>query len=154
MKVELKVVEITNLDFEELVAKLNAFFDEQWGEIAANYQEHHNLTKMKQAIVAYVDGQPVGCGCWKLLEEDSEIGEIKRMYINENSRGLGIAAKLLEKLEESIAVEGYHEVVLETGADMVGTIKFYEKQGYHLIPNYGEFVNDEVCVCMKKELGK
>ena len=154
MKIELKIVEVTNPDFEELVTELNAFFDQQWGDIAANYQEHHNLAKMKQAIAAYVDGKPVGCGCWKLLTEDSLTAEIKRMYVKEESRGLGIAAKLLQKLEESIAAEGYHEAVLETGADMLGTIKFYEKQGYRLIPNYGEFVNDEVCVCMKKEFSR
>lgn len=35
---------------------------------------------------------------------------------------------------------------------MQGAIRFYQKEGYRIIPNYGEFIGDELCVCMEKQL--
>ena len=67
-------------------------------------------------------------------------------------RRQGIAGKIVAALEQHAAASGCHRAVLETGADMPEAIAFYEKQGYHLVPNYGDFAGDEVCVCMEKEI--
>lgn len=148
--IKLEKVEITNPDLLRLIEELNAFFDEEWGtEIAEGYQDHHNLAEMMCAIVAYEDDVAVGCGCWKLLDEQTP--EIKRMYVKPTSRGNGAASEIMKALEKDMLEKGYQQAVLETGKDMLSAIGFYERHGYHIIPNYGEFIGDELCVCMKKK---
>lgn len=151
MEIDLRYVKVEHPDLIDLVDQLNDFFNQEWGtEVASGYQNHHTLAKMACAVVAYRDGQAVGCGCWKLLADGRP--EIKRMFVLPTVRGGGVARKLLEALEADILKKGYTEVVLETGAEMAGAIRFYEKQGYRIIPNYGEFIGDELCVCMERQL--
>lgn len=148
--IQIKRVATDHSDLLNLITELNDFFNEEWGqEIAQSYQNQHDLTKMAYAVVAYDKEKAVGCGCWKLL--DKQTPEIKRMYVKQTSRGSGAAGEIIQALETDMVKKGYQKAVLETGKDMSGAIRFYEKQGYQIIPNYGEFVGDELCVCMKKE---
>src|SRR5262249_61309318 len=48
-------------------------------------------------ILARVSGQPIGCGALKV--KDRTIGEIKRMWVAADARGLGVSRRILEKLE-------------------------------------------------------
>lgn len=150
MTVKIEKVALTNQDLIHLVDQLNQFFYEEWGEISTDYQGHHNLAKMAGAVVAYVNKQPAACGCWKLL--DGKTPEIKRMFVEPNYRSMGLASQILTTIEKDISAHDHKRIVLETGADMTGAIRFYEKHGYSLIPNYGDFIGDKLCVCMEKVL--
>lgn len=147
--IRIEKVNINNPDLLELIKELNDFFNEEWGtEVAQGYQKHHNLTEMACAVVAYDEQEAVGCGCWKLLDEHTP--EIKRMFVKPISRGNGAAGKIMQALESDMLEKGYQQAVLETGKDMLSAIGFYEGHGYQLMPNYGEFVGDKLCICMKK----
>lgn len=151
MKVEIVKVPTNHSDLLTLVDELNQFFVNEWGEdINNSYAKHHQLDKMNAAFVAYVNGQAVGCGCWKLL--DQETPEIKRMFVNPDYRGQQISQKILSVIEDDIKSNGFKKSVLETGSEMNQAIRFYEKQGYVIIPNFGEFINDDQCVCLSKVL--
>lgn len=147
---ELKFVDVTNADLAALTAELDAYFHAVWGRVADHYRQYHTLDSMACAVVAYVEGKPVGCGCWRAF--DPVTAEIKRMYVRPAYRRQGIAGKIISALERHAAASGCHRAVLETGAEMPDAIAFYEKKGYHLVPNYGDFAGDEVCVCMEKEI--
>lgn len=150
MELDLRVVEADDPALAALVARLDAFFAEQWGERAADYAPYHDLTKMACALVADADGAPVGCGCWKPF--DAVTAELKRMFVLPAFRRAGIAARIVRALEADAARVGCSRAVLETGADMPGAAAFYERQGYRLIPNYGDFSGDTRCICMEKML--
>lgn len=153
MEVTVKVVATDHPDLISLVAQLNTFFDEEWGaDVAGSYQTHHRLADMACAVVAYDGSQAIGCGCWKQLADGRP--EIKRMFVQPEIRGGGVASQILGALEADIKKGAFQSVVLETGAEMTGAIRFYEKHGYQIIPNYGEFIGDELCVCMEKRLTK
>lgn len=147
---DFQTVSIDNKDLNYLIAKLDAFFDEEWGEIAKCYQSFHQLSKMAYALVCYDENQPVGCGCFKIM--DKQTFEIKRMYVEPACRNRGVASELLHLLEREAFQQGYGISVLETGKAMNGAVAFYEKQGYKIVENYGDFVGDEICVCMRKEI--
>lgn len=148
---ELRRVPADHPALTALTGELDGFFRAVWGAAAEGYQKYHDLSKMACALVAFDGaGAPAGCGCWKPL--DGGRAEIKRMYVRPACRRRGVAAALLAALEEDALSRGCTAAVLETGAEMPQAIRFYEARGYRLIPNYGEFVGDEVCVCMKKEL--
>ena len=147
----IKKVATNHPDLLSLVDELNYFFVNEWGEdTTLSYASHHNLADMHSAFVAYVDNQAVGCACWKLRSDN--LPEVKRMYVKKEFRGADISKKLLEAVEMDIKEAGFNFSVLETGSDMSQAIRFYEKQGYEIIPNFAEFIGDSLCVCLRKNL--
>lgn len=71
------------------------------------------------------------------------------MYVEPTCRNRGVASNILHLLEREAFQQGYGISVLETGKAMKGAIAFYEKQGYKIVENYGDFIGDEICVCMR-----
>lgn len=125
----------------------------EWGkDTTLSYAAYHNLVDMHSAYVAYVNDVAIGCACWKLRNDN--LPEVKRMYVKSEYRGTNVSSQLLEKIETEIIEVGFNIAVLETGSDMTQAIRFYEKQGYKIIPNFAEFIGDSLCVCLKKDLTK
>ena len=93
---------------------------------------------------------PVGCGAMK--EYSPITMEVKRMYTNPESRGMGIATFVLNELEKWALELGYEKCILETGKRQPEAIALYKKNGYLSIPNYGQYVGIENSVCFEKSL--
>lgn len=148
---EIREVPTHHVDLFQLVKELDAFFVEKWGsQIADGYQDLHQLSQMAYAVICYDDEVPIGCGCYKII--DYQTVEIKRMYVVPKYRRHGIATKILSILEKKALSDGFVIAELETGKDMQDNIFMYEKCGYKLVENYGVFIGDDICVCMKKKL--
>ena len=146
----IKFVDVDDGDLLALVAELDLFVHAGWGETAERYKQYHVLSGMACAVVAYIDGKPAGCGCWRAY--DAVTAEIKRMYVRPAYRRQGVACAVMEAVERHAAKSGCHRAVLETGADMPEALAFYKKNGYRVVPNYGDFIGDEICVCMEKPI--
>ncbi len=102
-------------------------------------------------FVAYSDdGEPVGCGGLRRLD-DTE-GEIKRMYVSPGHRGTGVSTAILSTLEEYARGLGWHRLVLETGEAQPDAIRFYEREGYTPIPNFGYYADSPISLCYAKLL--
>lgn len=91
-------------------------------------------------------GDAVGCGAIRPLSQD--IAELKRMYSDRSARGIGHA--LLALLETSAKSMGYRELWLETRRVNQRAVRFYEKNGYVRIENYGPYIGREEAVCFSK----
>ena len=78
--------------------------------------------------------------------------EVKRMYTSIEGRGKGMATKVLMELEIWAKQLGYEKCILETGKRQPDAIKLYMKNGYQLIPNYGQYSGIENSVCFEKKL--
>jgi GNAT superfamily N-acetyltransferase len=78
--------------------------------------------------------------------------EVKRMFVAEHQRGLGIASALLVSLAERAGAASAHRIRLETGWEQPDAIALYLKQGYVHIPNFGPYVGDASSVCMELSL--
>jgi GNAT superfamily N-acetyltransferase len=85
-------------------------------------------------VVAYVDGEPAGCGTVKRLDEST--GEIKRIYVRPEARGHGVARRILDALEEAAAEIGYARVRLDTGERLPEAQALFRSSGYAEIPDY------------------
>jgi putative acetyltransferase len=136
--------------FIHLVQLLDADLAERDGADHSFYAQFNKITMIQHAIVAYEQEVPVACGAFKAF--DAESAEIKRMYVLPQHRNKGIAAAVLQQLEQWANEEGYTSTVLETGMKQPEAIHLYQKSGYLRIPNYGQYVGVENSVCMKKEL--
>ena len=98
--------------------------------------------------IARVDGRAVGCGAVRPLQPG--FGEIKKMYVEPEMRGRGIARAILATLEGAARNLGFATIRLETGTKQPEAIRLYESSGYTPIPKYGEFADDPLSVCFEK----
>ncbi len=88
-------------------------------------------------LVAYRDGEAIGCGGLKLHGPDP--AEIKRVWVDRSARGLGLAGRLLAELEDRARAAGASAVRLDTNRTLTEAIALYRKTGYLEI----EAFNDE-----------
>jgi DNA-binding MarR family transcriptional regulator/GNAT superfamily N-acetyltransferase len=79
-------------------------------------------------LVAYLYSEPVGCGAVK--HHADAPSEIKRMWVAETARGLGIGRRLLAELEASAAHSGATRARLETNRRLTEAISLYRSTGY------------------------
>lgn len=87
-------------------------------------------------FVVRSDHEPVGCGGVQRIDEGT--GEIKRMWIHPDWRGLGLGGRLLARLEAVARELGRVRVVLDTNETLVEAIAMYERAGYHSIERYND----------------
>ena len=138
-------------DFVNLVQLLDADLAFRDGAENAYYAQFNKIDSLKNCVVAYIDGQAVGCGAFKPFEAGKSV-EVKRMYVLESHRGKGIAGLILAELEKWAFELGYPQSVLETGKRQPEAIALYTKHGYHVIENYGQYKGIENSVCFMKSL--
>lgn len=140
-----------NPDFCSLIELLDK---DLWNRNPKTQQNFDAFNKIKQdanVIIAYDDGHAVGCGCFRVTENEN-IVEIKRMYVKGDKRGKGIAKSILTELVAWALEEGRTGAVLETGTNNPEAISLYKKMGFEQIEKYEPYVNSEESICMGKEL--
>jgi len=135
-------------DFIDLVKNLDAELAERDGNDHPFYAQFNKIDKIKYVVVAYENSKPMGCGAIK--EYAPNTMEIKRMYTSPESRGKGIATKVLTELEIWATELSYEKCILETGKKQPEAIGLYKKNGYKLIPNYGQYAEIENSLCFEK----
>ncbi len=65
--------------------------------------------------------------------------EVKRMWTNPAYRRQGLAARILDVLEQAAIAAGYRSLVLETGPRQPEAAALYDRRGYSRIPVYGRY---------------
>lgn len=144
----LKRTDSTDEHFIELVALLDKDLAERDGDEHAFYAQFNKTGLIRNAIICYVDEQPVGCGAFRPFDETTV--EIKRMFVQPGYRGNGIGLKIVRELETWAAEAGFTGCVLETGKKQPEAISLYRKAGYEVTENYGQYKNVENSVCMAR----
>jgi putative acetyltransferase len=139
-----------NIDFVELVARLDNLLAEMDGRDHDFYNQYNKIDKIKHVVVAYSGEIPVACGAIK--EFDRKTMEVKRMFTVESHRGKGLAKQVLTELENWALELGYSKCILETGLRLPDAMRLYPRNGYHQIPNYGQYVEMENSICFEKKL--
>lgn len=101
-------------------------------------------------LVAYRDGEPVGCGGFQRYDDAS--AELNNMYVAPAVRGTGVGRAILDALLAGARQAGYAAVRLETGNLQHAAIALYERSGFELIPCWGPFATDPKSLCFEKRL--
>lgn len=79
-------------------------------------------------LLARLHGEPVGCGALKF--HGTEPAELKRMWVANRARGLGLGRRLLAELEDQARRHGATVVRLETNQALTEAITLYRSAGY------------------------
>ncbi|TAJ50301.1 MAG: GNAT family N-acetyltransferase [Herbiconiux sp.] len=96
-------------------------------------------------------GSAVGCGGLRPL--DGGGAEVKRMYVAPHARGRGVSTAILRAIEDEARAMGLARLVLETGSAQPDAMRFYEREGYTRIANFGHYADSELSLCYARDLG-
>lgn len=152
MKLLMKTLRTTskNPDFQKLVKQLDNYLAVMDGEEHGFYDQYNKIDMLKHCIVIFDNDEAVACGAIKELYTKSM--EVKRMFTLPEKRGKGLASAILRELETWSKELGYEKTVLETGKKQVEAVALYNKCGYKIIPNYGQYIGVDNSVCFEKIL--
>lgn len=117
----------------ELDARFETGFDAA-RSVSAN--PHELVPPQGVFLLAWLDGAPIGCGGLKVAGEGT--GEIKRMWVAPEARGLGVAQRLLDALEGHAQALALSRVRLDTNRTLVEARALYARNGYQDIPAYND----------------
>jgi GNAT superfamily N-acetyltransferase len=87
-------------------------------------------------LLARVDEEPAGLGGVRHL--DTEIAEVKSMYVAPPFRGTGLGRRILARLDEIALERGCRAVRLDTSDYLTPAVALYRAAGYREVPAYNE----------------
>jgi DNA-binding MarR family transcriptional regulator/GNAT superfamily N-acetyltransferase len=87
-------------------------------------------------LVATLHGEPVGCG--SLLFCPEGIGLVKRMWVAQSVRGLGLGRRILDELEGRARANRLRLIRLDTNQDLSEAIRLYVTSGYSEVAPFND----------------
>lgn len=118
---------------EELAQRFDTGYDP---EKAAPATEDQFAPPKGWFVVARLEGRPVACGALKRV--DAPTGEIKRLWTDPDSRGLGLGRKVLTTLEDLARQAGFTRVRLDSNVALTEAIGLYAKAGYEPVARFND----------------
>ena len=135
--------------FLELVSELDRGYYERIGDELSKYDSYNEFKNPHVVILAIDNDNAVACASYRAFDEDSV--EFKRVYVKKEYRKQKIAYNLIKLLEKSAIKNSFKHSYIVTGKNNLAAIRLYEKLNYEKIANFGQFKDDDVVICMKKE---
>jgi GNAT superfamily N-acetyltransferase len=87
-------------------------------------------------LLARLHGEPVGCAALRFHGRDP--AEVKRMWVAESVRGLGVGRRLLTEIEEHARASGVRTLRLETNRALGEAIALYRSAGFREVPAFND----------------
>ena len=87
-------------------------------------------------IQHYADGRAAGCTALRRL--DGERCEMKRLYVQPQYRGRGLARQLIRRITEDARQIGYRCMLLDTLPVLEDAVRLYRQLGFYEIPCYND----------------
>jgi ribosomal protein S18 acetylase RimI-like enzyme len=138
-------------DARMLIAELEAHLVPLYPDESRHGYSVEKLLNLNVAFfVVRENGVAAGCGGVQLF--GTEYGEIKRMYVRPQFRGLGLAKLMLDHLAGHARDHGVTLLRLETGIHQHAAIGLYERAGFQSIPPFGEYKPDPLARFFEKRL--
>ncbi len=103
------------------------------------------------AVARGAAGQACGCGALRMIDG---FGEVKRMYVDTECRGLGIGAALLAFLESRAMAQGCFLFRLETGIHQPEALALYRRAGFVRRGPFADYADDPLSVFMEKRVAR
>jgi putative acetyltransferase len=101
-------------------------------------------------LVARRGGQALACGALRI--DPAGYGEVRRMFVSPEARGLKLGRRLLDRIEEEARREGLGCLRLETGIHQPEALGLYRSAGYVERAAFGDYSSDPLSVFMEKRL--
>jgi DNA-binding MarR family transcriptional regulator/GNAT superfamily N-acetyltransferase len=119
--------------FRELAARFENGFDADRDDSA---RAHDMAPPSGLFVVARLDGDAVGCGGLKRMDETT--GEIKRVWTAPSARGVGVARRVIRTLEAAARAMGLRTLRLDTNRALTEAHALYRKEGFREIARFND----------------
>lgn len=108
-------------------------FADELAQLPGDYAEPRGAL-----LLAWIDGSVAGCCALRPLDTSDypNAAEMKRLYVRQNFRGLGLGRQLSEAILDAAKRSGYSCVLLDTLDEMESARALYEDLGFEEIPPY------------------
>lgn len=120
--------------FDELAERFEGDFDAErytTRSAEADFRPPSGTTRL-----AWLDDRPVGCASLKTLA--AGVGEIKRVWVAREVRGLGVGARLVRALEADAAGLGHSRLRLGTHRALTEAQALYPRLGYRQVAPFDD----------------
>lgn len=91
-------------------------------------------------LIASVDGKP--CGCVMYSPASPGVAEFKRMFVSPGGRGHCLGRKMLDRMFEQMATDGYARVFFSSATFLTHARAMYEDAGFVPMPHPAGFPDD------------
>ena len=108
-------------------------FDEELASLPGDYAAPRGAL-----LLATVNGETAGCCALRPLDSADypNTAEMKRLYVRDRFRGLGLGRRLTEAILDAARQAGYACVLLDTLDDMEAARTLYQDLGFEEVPPY------------------
>jgi ribosomal protein S18 acetylase RimI-like enzyme len=90
--------------------------------------------EIEVVLVARLGEEPVGCVA--MYQPSPEVCEMKRMWVHESTRGLGLGRRLLTEMETVARQRGARWLRLDTNRSLTEAIALYRSAGFQEVPPF------------------
>lgn len=104
-------------------------FDDELRQLPGKYAPPRG-----RLFIATVDGKTAGCVALRPFDDGR--CEMKRLYVRDAFRGLGVGRLLAQTVVDEAAAMGYGSMLLDTLLRMPEALALYEKMGFRKIGPY------------------
>lgn len=125
--IEYEIIDVNSKFYEEVVKRRYQVLFQPYGSKISDFESDKNIDKNSYHIVATLNNQVIGYCRLTLLDE--KVGQISRVFVDDEYTKQGIGHKLINTiLEKGISAE-LNKVFLNSRTEAV---KFYEKLGFKI----------------------
>jgi DNA-binding MarR family transcriptional regulator len=122
---------------EQYFAELSIRFDSGFDPALTTSADAHELIlPAGLLLVARLRNHPVGCVALKF--HAGGVAELKRMWLAQSVRGIGLGARLLREGEEHAARQRATVIHLETNRNLTEAIALYRRCGYREVAAFND----------------
>jgi GNAT superfamily N-acetyltransferase len=142
---------LDDTDVQVLISNLNSDLYSRYpepGALVFSLESADLREGVGALLMAVLDGEPVGCGAYRVIDDRPGSVEIKRLYVTLAGRGKKIGSALLAEVERAAA--GCERYALEFGPRQPEAQAMFASAGYVVCDPWGPFVGKDFSICMEK----
>jgi putative acetyltransferase len=149
-------IERLDLDAEDvraLIRASDAFYVDLYPAESTHLESYEDLKSPNVLFVgARIDGELAASGAAKIMHDDGDYAEIKRVFVYDEYRGRRLSLEIMEYLETALAEQGISVFRLETGIKQPEALGLYRRLGYIEREPFGAYRPDPLSVFMEKQV--
>jgi len=151
-------MKIENLDpdaaeVQQLLSASDAYYVDLYPAESNHLASNADLKRPDVLFIGgRIEGRLVASGAAKIMHDDGDYAEIKRVFVRDRYRGRGLSRAIMQHLETELCERGITLFRLETGVKQPAALGLYRRLGYRERSPFGCYRADPLSVFMEKQL--
>jgi len=151
--IRIEALDPHSAEVKALIAASDAYYDGLYPAESNHLEAVDDLGKPNVILLGCrCDGELAASGAARLMCDDGDYAEIKRVFVLRQFRGRGLSGRLMHCLESELRQRGVELLRLETGVRQPEALGLYRKLGYRERGPFGAYKPDPLSVFMEKKL--